>query len=139
MTFPTPTITEVNRPYWEGLQEGKLRFQRCRHCSNAWLPARPNCPNCLSPDAEWQDASGEARIVSWVIYHTAYADHLKSRVPYDVTLVELDEGPRLLTNIVDADAGRRLRADAPVTLLVEQEEGVSIARFKLSNIGNTQP
>lgn len=137
MSFPAPAITDVNRPYWTGLQEGRLRYQRCPHCANAWLPARPNCPNCLSPDPEWQDASGRAKVLSWVVYHTAYAEHLKSRIPYDVTLVELEEGPRLLTNVLDSDAGRRLVPDAAVRLVIEHEEGVAIPRFRLTNAKET--
>jgi uncharacterized OB-fold protein len=134
MSFPTPTITDVNRPYWEGLADGKLRFQRCGHCGSAWLPARPNCPHCLAAGPEWDEASGRAKVLSWVVYHTAYADHLKARVPYDVTLVELEEGPRLLTNVIDSDAGRRLAPDAPVSLAIETEEGVAIPRFRLNAI-----
>jgi uncharacterized OB-fold protein len=126
MTVPVPTITETNRPYWEGLAQGRLRFQRCDACGNTWLP-----PRCLSPDTRWQDASGRATVVSWVVYHTAYADHLKSRVPYDVTLVELEEGPRLLTNIVDSDSGRRLAYGTPVFLEIETEDSVAIPRFRL--------
>jgi uncharacterized OB-fold protein len=132
MSFPTPTITDVSRPYWNGLQEGTLRYQRCPHCSNAWLPARPNCPNCLSANPEWRDSNGRGKILSWVVYHTAYADHLKARIPYDVTLVQLEEGPRLLTNVIDSDAGRRLAPDAEVRLVIEHEEGVAIPRFRLT-------
>lgn len=131
MSFPVPTITDVNRPYWEGLAAGTLRFQRCRACGNCWLPARPNCPACLSAETEWRDAGGRAKVLSWVVYHTAYADHLKARIPYDVTLVELEEGPRLLTNVVNSDAGRLLSSGAPVTLAIEIEEGVAIPRFQL--------
>lgn len=131
MTFPVPTITDVNRPYWEGLSQGNLRFQCCDACDSKWLPPRPSCPRCLSPDTRWQEASGRATVLSWVVYHTAYADHLKSRVPYDVTLVELEEGPRLLTNVVNSDSGRRLSYKAPVFLEIETEEGVAIPRFRL--------
>lgn len=133
MSFLVPTITDVNRPYWEGLAGGALRFQRCPACGNSWLPARPHCPACLSAETEWRNASGRAKVLSWVVYHTAYADHLKARIPYDVTLVELEEGPRLLTNVVNSDAGRLLSQGAPVTLAIEIEEGVAIPRFQLEN------
>lgn len=133
MSFPIPTITDVNRPYWEGLSAGKLHFQCCRACGNSWLPARPNCPRCLAAEPEWREASGRARVLSWVVYHIAYAEHLKARIPYDVTLVELEEGPRLLTNVVNSDAGRLLSEGTSVTLAIEIEEGVAIPRFQLEN------
>ncbi|EJN06741.1 OB-fold domain-containing protein [Phyllobacterium sp. YR531] len=131
MSFPTVNITDVNRPYWDGLAEGKLRYQCCEACGNTWLPSRANCPKCLAADPKWREASGRGRVISWVVYHTAYTDHLKARVPYDVTLVELDEGPRLLTNVIDSEAGKKLTPDAPVALSIESEEGVSIPRFRL--------
>lgn len=131
MSAPTPVVTDINRPYWEGLTQGKLRFQHCAHCGNDWLPPRANCARCLAAGPEWRDASGDARVVSWVVYHTAYADHLKALVPYDVTLVELREGPRLLTNVVNSEAGKRLREGAPVVLSIETVNGTAIPRFKL--------
>ena len=130
-SVPAPEITPVNRAYWDGLKQGALRFQHCAACGNAWLPARANCPQCLSPNHEWRAASGKAKIVSWVVYHTAYAEHLKALVPYDVTLVELEEGPRLLTNVTDSEAGARLSEGAPVFLSIETVEGVAIPRFTL--------
>lgn len=131
MSFPAPEITEVNRPYWEGLQAGELRYQLCDDCGHGWLPARRYCPNCLSENAKWTRSSGQGRVVSWVVYHRAYADYFKARVPYDVTIVELDEGPRLLSNVVDSEAGSRLFEGARVTLAIEVEEGVALAKFRL--------
>ena len=135
MSFPAPEITDLNRPYWDGLATGVLRHQHCSTCSNNWLPARDACPNCLAPDPVWTAASGRGRIVSWVVYHKAYHDAFADRVPYDVTLVELDEGPRLLTNIVDGDAGRALSVGAPVELTIEREGDLALARFRLARDG----
>lgn len=131
MSFPVPEITDLNRPYWEGLKAGVLRFQKCTACGNSWLPARAACPECLSGNVGWQQAKGEGTVKSWVVYHHAYAEHLKSQIPYDVTIVELDEGPRLLTNITNSDAGRALRSGQRVTLDIEVVEGVALARFRI--------
>lgn len=137
MSFPEPEITPLNKPYWDGLKEGELRFQRCNSCGNRWLPARESCPKCLAVDAEWCPASGRGKILSWVVYHTAYHDAFAGRVPYDVTLVELEEGPRLLTNIVNGERGARLRIDAAVTLKIEQEGDLALARFELVDARNS--
>ena len=131
MSFPAPEITDINQPYWDGLAAGRLLFQHCETCSQDWLPPRAACPRCLSPQPGWRQAAGTGRVISWVVYHRAYADHLKERVPYDVTLVELDEGVRILTNIVDCNAGKSLTAGARVQLAIEIEEGFALARFKL--------
>jgi len=131
MSFPVPEITEINRPYWQSLAKGQLMFQHCLSCGSNRLPARANCPNCLSPEAEWQRANGWGKVVSWVVYHHAYADHLKSQVPYDVSIVELDEGPRLLTNITNSNAGRALGIGQRVRLKIETVKGVALARFEI--------
>jgi uncharacterized OB-fold protein len=67
--------------------------------------------------------------VSWVIYHHVYHEAFKARLPYNVALVELDEGPRLLTNIVNPEIG--IAAERPVRLTIEDEHGVALARFAL--------
>jgi len=133
MSFPFPEITDVNRPYWDGLAAGELRYQHCRHCGNNWLPAREQCPNCLSAEQEWQASSGKGAIISWIVYRHAYAPHLADRLPYDVTIVELAEGPRILTNIVNGEAGKKLSIGADVELAIQDEEGLNLPRFRLLN------
>lgn len=130
MEIPKPEPTELSRPYWDGLREGRLLFQRCG-CGHAWLPARRHCPACLKPEPAWEPASGVGTLLSWVVYHTAYHPAFADRLPYNVALVELDEGPRLLTNIV----GRNdlLRGGARVTLQIEREGDVALARFRIDN------
>lgn len=129
MAIPLPEPTELTRPYWEGLREGRLLIQRCA-CGHAFLPARRHCPECLKPDPAWEPASGRGTILSWVVYHVAYHPAFQSRLPYNVALVQLDEGPHVLTNIVDGNDA--LRAGAKVELAIEQEEGFALARFRLA-------
>jgi uncharacterized protein len=125
--MPLPTVTPLTAPYWESLAAGELRFQRCGDCSNAWLPAREECPKCLSDDVSWQTSTGRGRVISWVVYHQAVHPAFADRVPYNVAVVELEEGPRLVTNINASD--ETLAIELPVTLSIEDESGVSIARF----------
>jgi len=127
--LPKPEITELARPYWDALQQGHLVFQRCG-CGQAWLPARPECPACLRPGAPWERASGRGTLLSWVVYHTAYHPAFADRLPYHVALVQLEEGPRLLTRILDGPA--RLTGDAPVELQVSHEGEVALATFRLA-------
>jgi uncharacterized OB-fold protein len=124
--FPVPEITPLNEPYWQALAEGQLKFQRCNHCGHAWLPPRGECPECLRADWTWQIASGRAKLVSWVVYHIAYHPAFKDRVPYNVAVVELEEGPRLISNIIGDGA---LAIDRALALVIEQEAGVALPRF----------
>jgi uncharacterized protein len=126
--FPMPDTTGVGAHYWNALGEGRLTFQRCKACSKAWLPARTECPQCLSPEWTWNPASGKATLVSWVVYHHAYHPWFAKKLPYNVAVVELAEGPRLISNVVDA--GKTLRIDMPLQLIIEREGDVALARFK---------
>lgn len=130
MELPKPEPTALSRPYWDALKEGRLLIQRCG-CGHAWLPARRHCPSCLKPDPGWEQASGRGTLVSWVIYHQAYHPAFQARLPYNVALVQLAEGPRLLTNVVDPNDA--LSGDAPVELKIEWEGDVALARFRLAD------
>jgi len=127
--IPEPDVTDLNRPHWDGLKRGKLMFQRCPSCGHAWLPAREDCPSCLHDGYEWQAAAGRGKLVSWVIYHVPFNKAFAGKLPYNVAVVELDEGPRTITNIVNPDDG--LTADRPVELVIEEEDGVALARFRV--------
>lgn len=91
--------------YRTALDERRLVFQHCRQCAKAWLPPREECPHCWSPDWAWQEASGQASVVSYVIYHTAFDKRFADKLPYNVAIVELAEGPRMVTNLIDMPAG----------------------------------
>jgi uncharacterized OB-fold protein len=77
--LPLPERTALSAPYWDALDAGRHTFQRCLACANAWLPPRRECPRCLSDSTEWETASGEARLISWVVYHTAFHPAFKDR------------------------------------------------------------
>ena len=129
MTVPAPEHNEINAPYWDSLAQGRLCFQRCTQCGHAWLPPRSECPACLCDEPRWEQATGSARLVSWVIYHIAYHPAFKDRLPYNVAVVELDEGPRLISNIVGVDDAQRLIIDQPLRLVIEDEGGTAVPRF----------
>lgn len=131
--FPEPPVTELSQPYWDGLSAGELRFQRCTDCAHAWLPVREECPQCWGDQWRFEASSGRGILVSWVVYHKAYHPYFQDRLPYNVAIVELDEGPRLLTNVTVEDLAE-LAIDRPVLLSVEQESGWALARFKLAGL-----
>ena len=126
---PLPVRDALTGPYWDGLAEGKLTFQRCGRCGHAWLPVRAECPRCLRADWQRETASGMATLVSWVVYHHAFHPAFAGRLPYTVCVVELAEGPRLISNIVDVDDPETLVIDAPLRLRIEEAFGIKIPRF----------
>jgi hypothetical protein len=128
MSDPTE---DSSAAYWGFLDSGRFRFQRCRACANAWLPARSECPKCWSPDWGWEDAGGGGRVVSWVVFHTAFHEAFETRLPYNVAVVELEEGPRLITNLTNLDEAPDDVTDKPVRLVIERDMDRALPRFRL--------
>jgi uncharacterized OB-fold protein len=126
---PLPQRDALSEPYWAALDEGRHVFQRCAACGHAWLPPRAECPNCLRAEWSWEEASGAARLISWVVYHTAFHPAFKDRLPYNVAVVELREGPRLISNICGIDDPETLVADQLLVLRIEHESGVAVPRY----------
>lgn len=129
-TVPAPERDAVNAAYWDGLAHGALRYQRCNACGQHWLPPRRECPNCLQADIRWDTASGGARLVSWVVYHMAYHPAFAHRLPYAVAVVELDEGVRLISNLVGVADLDTLRIEQRLRLVIEDEGGTAVPRFQ---------
>jgi uncharacterized protein len=126
--FPEPDMSELGRPFWDALKQGQLTFQRCTHCGHAWLPARSECPHCLRPTWQREPAQGGAVLVSWVVYHHCYDPAFADRLPYTVAVVQLDEGPRMITNIVGVPAAQ-LRIDQRLRLQIEPQGDLAVPRF----------
>jgi uncharacterized OB-fold protein len=133
-TTPTPPIAaSISEPYWQALEDGRLTYQHCP-CGHRWLPPRHECPSCLGTDWTWQTASGKARLISWVVYFTAYDESLKDRLPYNVAIVELQEGVRMITNILDCPDGAGLQLDMPVELSISRSHQGILATFVRSTL-----
>jgi uncharacterized protein len=128
--LPEPSLEMAE--HRAALADGRLAFQRCDECQNAWLPPRDACPRCLSPQYRWEDASGDATVVSWVVYHRAYHPAFEDRVPYNVVVAELAEGPRLISNVVGIEAAEGLAIGLPLRFTAEAEGDVPVARFALA-------
>ena len=128
--FP-PTPTPETAPYWEAAKEDRLLIQRCRSCARHYFYPRPFCPHCASDDVEWDEVSGDGRLVSYVINHRPVPPIEPGAVQI-IALVELDEGVRMLTNIVDA-AGHpdALRLDSRVHVAFEPRGAFKLPVFRL--------
>lgn len=97
---PLPKPTPETQHFWDGTQAGELKLQRCDSCSQVYFPPRPFCPKCSSRSVSIFNASGRATLASYVINHRP---HPAWDEPYAVAIVELEEGPRMLSNITGAE------------------------------------
>ena len=127
---PLPHIDPLNKPFWDAARENRLLLQCCAACGDTRFPPTPVCPQCLSTEQAWKQASGRGTLESWVEFHRAYWDGFKDELPYQVCLVRLDEGPLFISNLI-GDVGRA-RLGAPVTIQFDEvTEAVSLPRFRL--------
>lgn len=96
-----PVIYPEELTFWEGCKKRELWLQRCSGCNNIRFPIGPACPECFDMNFTWEQLSGEGVIHNYVVYHKAWTPWLQAKVPYAVIQVELKEGPRLTTNLLD--------------------------------------
>jgi uncharacterized OB-fold protein len=99
---PAPIADHDSAPYWSALHEGRLLVQRCQDCDEYQLYPRDRCLACRGP-VSWQEASGRGTIYSFTVIRQNYARPFRDWIPYVVALVDLEEGPRIMSNVVDCD------------------------------------
>ena len=99
--FDIPNPDFETQPFWDAAREHRLLIQRCDECGRHQFYPRPFCAKCWSADIAWVEASGRARLYSYSIVHQNDLPPFPERVPYVAAVVDLDEGPRMLSNVVD--------------------------------------
>jgi uncharacterized OB-fold protein len=125
-----PAMTPITAPYWDGAAAGELRLQRCVVCTRFVFPPRTFCPHCGSASPpRWESTSGVGRLLSYIIARVPVPGGY-DEAPYVVALVELQEGPRLLTNIIDVDLDKPLPLDMPVTVSFEPRGPTGVPVFR---------
>ena len=126
---PLPKPTPETQHYWDGAKVGELRLQSCTDCKHTYFPPRPFCPKCASRNVAVKKASGKAKLFSYVIHHRPAPGF---DPPYAIAVVELAEGPRLMTNIVGCpQTPEALKLDMDLEVTFEkQSDTISLPLFK---------
>ena len=125
MQKAVPRSTPETEPFWEGTAAGELRLQRCAACDAHYFPPRPFCPTCLGADVSWETVSGRGTLHSYVINHRAAPGF---EPPYAIAVVQLDEGPRMMGNIVNCEqTPEALELDMPLQVTFEQRGAMAVA------------
>ena len=101
--FDLPTGEDETRPFWDAAAEGRLLIQRCDACGEWQYYPRPFCKRCWSEDVQWAEASGRGTLYTFSVVRRNDLPPFGDRVPYVPAIVDLDEGPRMMTEVVDAD------------------------------------
>lgn len=127
--FDLPTIEEESQPFWDGTKDGRLLIGSCKDCQHKFYYPRPFCPECWSENVEMVEASGRGRLYTWSVVFMNDLPPFNERLPYIAAMVDLEEGPRITTNMVDCEADQ-LVPDMPVKVVFrETAPGVHLAQF----------
>lgn len=125
-----PGMTELTAPYWDAAREGRLVVQECRTCGQAWHPPLPRCPRCHCADLGWRPVSGNGTVYTYTVVrhptHFAFAD----KIPYVLALVELTEGPRLVTALRGIEPGEVHVGQQVRVVFREIADGVTLPYFE---------
>lgn len=112
---PQPTVDAVNAPFWASVKDRRMALPRCGACGSFHWPPYDRCPHCLADRLDWVPVAGAGRIFSFVVYHQLYHPAFEAALPYNVAIIELDEGPRLVSTVAAAREhiriGGRVRAE----------------------------
>jgi uncharacterized protein len=126
---PLPRIDEESRGWWEALARHELYFQRCRDCGTKRLYPRAACPSCLSAATDWVRASGYGIVYSFTVTYQNQAPGFREELPYVLAIVELEEGLRLMTNVVGAPDA--VRIGMPVEVVFDDVTSeVTLPKFR---------
>ncbi|NWF27928.1 Zn-ribbon domain-containing OB-fold protein [Streptomyces sp. PKU-EA00015] len=127
----TPEADDFTRPFWDAAAAGALLIRRCGDCGRAHHYPREFCPHCWSENVAWERASGRAVLHTWSVVHRNDLPPFGDRVPYTAAVVELAEGPRMMTEVVacaaaDLAVGMRL----VVAFRTGEDDGVTVPVFR---------
>ncbi|MFD3718743.1 Zn-ribbon domain-containing OB-fold protein [Streptomyces sp. NPDC058674] len=130
--YDLPEAEDFTRPYWDAAAEGRLLVRRCAACGRAHHYPREFCPFCWAGEEQvaWEAASGAATLYTWSVVHRNDLPPFGCRVPYTAAVVDLAEGPRMMTEVVDCEAAD-LAVGMPLAVTFrEAEAGVAVAVFR---------
>ncbi|ODT38279.1 MAG: hypothetical protein ABS55_01070 [Lautropia sp. SCN 70-15] len=127
--LPSPVVNPDSAPYWNAAREGKLLVRKCRACGEFHFMPRYLCPKCWSHDLDWVEATGKGVVHSFSIVRRAPAAAFGDRVPYVVALIDLEEGPRMMANVVGEGALDTRIGDEVRVVFEDRGDGARIPQF----------
>ncbi|QDL38572.1 Zn-ribbon domain-containing OB-fold protein [Rhodoferax sediminis] len=129
-TLPTPVANADSKPYWDAARERRLVIRKCKACSQLHFMPRHLCPQCWSDQLEWVDAKGTGTVHSFTVVRRASDPAFTALVPYVVALIELEEGPRMMANILGADALEVKIGDRVKVTFEDRGDGALLPQFQ---------
>lgn len=131
--FDLPEVDAFTRTYWDAAADGRLLLRRCgaADCGRAHHYPREFCPYCWSEDVRWEEASGRATLYTWSVVHRNDLPPFGERTPYVPAVVDLVEGPRMMTEVVECGQGEgELRMGMGLEVVFREGGGVVVPVFR---------
>ena len=116
--LPRPLSPEVSRPFWEAAKRHELVMPRCTICDHLFFYPRSECPRCLSTHLEWMQVSGRGRLHTYTVVYQPANAAFRDDTPYIYAVVQLDEGPRMVSNVVQCEIDT-VRVDMPLEAIFD--------------------
>tara|TARA_B100000315_G_C14283758_1_gene454221 strand:+ start:11 stop:421 length:411 start_codon:yes stop_codon:yes gene_type:complete len=127
---PLPTIVGETKPFWDSCRQGRLIIQKCESCGEYQFYPRGICAHCWSNDVAWVQSSGKGTVWTFTVTYQNRTPGFAEDVPYVLAMVELDEGVKMFTNIVDCNP-KDVKIGMPVEVTFVQATGqITIPYFK---------
>ena len=117
-TKPLPLITKLSKPFYDACKEKRLIYQLCTDCEQVIFFPKFLCPNCMSRNLEWKDSKGKGKILTYTVTYDYGPQEFMQDGPYALALIDLDEGYRMMSNIVDCEFDD-IHCDMPVEVVFD--------------------
>jgi uncharacterized OB-fold protein len=131
---PVPVIDPGTKPFWDATREHRLTIPRCRSCEKYHFYPRELCPHCHSAELDWTDVSGKGEVYSYTIARKPAGPVFAADVPYVIAMIVLDEGPRMLTNIVTDDVEKVRIGDRVSVHFDDVTPEITLPKFTLDRV-----
>ena len=127
---PLPVIQPWSKLFWNAARERRLLIQECRNCGKKIFYPKKYCPECRSTDIGWVESSGEGKVYSFSTLYLGVHPKFEEDAPYTIAIIELNEGVRLMSNIVNCDP-KDIQCDMPVKVTFEDvTEEITLPKFE---------
>ena len=127
---PVPQPDEDSAPFWDAAARHELVIQKCASCGTLRHPPRPMCPACRSTDVTWVKASGRGRVWSCIVAHPPVLPAFAEKVPYNVVVIQLEGGIRMIGNLLDVPPGQITEGMEVAVDFEDLDEGVSLPAWR---------
>ena len=127
---PLPEITPLTEPFWSAAKERRLVVQRCEECGTLRFPPEPGCYRCGSLRSSWAEMSGRATLWSWTLCYPPLLPYFAERAPWPVAVVQLEEGPRMVTNLAGVPVEEYVMGMPLVADFEDVDEEITLVVFR---------